>query len=110
MAQQAEEPGPVFPQDWSHPAARHRTDDQRSDHNGEDRLDNVTENDHKGQSSSKHPVEIGQAGIAAAVVADIIVQNILGDDNRTVEAPQEVRYCRHHQKYSGQQEKALRDL
>ena len=61
------------------------TDQQR--HN---RLQHVAQDHHKGQRPAEGAEEIGQAGVAAAVVPHIIPQDILGDDDRPVETAAKV--------------------
>ena len=58
---------------------------------------------------AKGAVKIGQAGISAAVLAHVIPQDILGDDNRSVKTATEIGDCRnrshrkpklHHNRHS----------
>ena len=98
MAQQAEQTRPVFGEgvpirngkvcgDEDRIAAEHQplADQQRHD-----RFQHVAQDHHKGQRPAEGAEEIGQAGVAAAVVPHVIPQDILGDDDRPVETAAKV--------------------
>ena len=73
------------------PVPRH----QDTHPHGHDGLEHIGENDRKGQRAAEGAVKIGQAGIAAAVGAHVIPQDILGHDHGAVEAAAEVGCHRH---------------
>ena len=58
---------------------------------GDDRLEYIGQDDQQNFLLAKDPIKVGQAGVAAAVVADIIPQDVFGDDNGSVAAAQQIR-------------------
>ena len=96
VAQQAEEAGPVFhnlkgnlllgPYCTSAPIL----DSQHTHPDGHNSLKHIGQDDHKGQWAPEGAEKVGQARVAAAMSADIIPQDILGDNNRPVEAAAKV--------------------
>ena len=91
VAQEAPEARPVLAIDHILRKKSHgEIDGQNTDPYGQNRLDHVAQNDHQGQGSAKGTVEVGQPRVAAAVGADVVAEDILGDDHRPVEAPQEI--------------------
>ena len=55
-----------------------------------DCFEHIGQDNHKGQRPAEGAVEVGQPGIAAAMGTHIVPQDILGDDDRPVEAAAEV--------------------
>ena len=58
---------------------------------GDDRLEYIGQDDQQNFLLAKDPIKVGQAGVAAAVVADVIPQDVFGDDNGSVAAAQQIR-------------------
>ena len=92
MAQQAEETGPVPGQNNAGKAVAHHDHlgDPHTKQNGHDGFEHVGEDDHQGQGTAEGAVEVGQARVAAAVIANVIPQDILGDNDRSVKAAAEI--------------------
>ena len=99
MSNQAEGTRPVLAQNRAHPATCDHPDNCRSDPHSHNGLQHIGENDHQGQRAAEGSVEIGQACVAAAVLTDVVPQDILGDDDRAVEAAAEIGCYRHCQEY-----------
>ena len=105
MTQQAEQRCPVLEQDHvkschlriqrhiRHHARVKSAADFRGDQNGHHCLEHIAQDHHQGQGAAEGAVKIGQSRIPAAVGTDIIPQDILGDDDRAVEAAAEVCNC-----------------
>ena len=58
---------------------------------GDDRLEYIGQDDQQNLLLAEDPIEVGQTGVAAAVVADVIPQDVFGDDDRGVAAAQQIR-------------------
>ena len=58
---------------------------------GDDGLEDVGQDDQQDLLLAEDPIEVGQTSVAAAVVADVIPQDVLGDDDGGVAAAQQVR-------------------
>ena len=80
-----------------------------ADQQRHDRLQYVAQNHHKGQRSAEGAEEIGQAGVAAAVVPHVIPQDILGDDDRPVEAAAKVGEYRRNAQQQRQRRAVWKD-
>ena len=110
MPQQAEQPRPVFCEDVPIRKLPHPQHPQPYRHNG---LEYVRQDDRQRQRSAERPVEVGKSRVAAAVVADVVPQDILRYDDRPVKAAAEIRLHRDgEQKNSGkfQPEQDFRSL
>ena len=87
MPQQAKEPGPVLGQ-------RHRfggcVDDVCGEPHRQHRLEHISQDHYCGQRPAKGAVEVSQPRVAAAMIAHIVPQNILGYDDCPIEAAAEV--------------------
>ena len=91
MPQKAESSRPVLTKRHYQKLIRHqilcRQDASPYSH---DCFEHIGQDDHKGQRPAEGAVEVGQPGIAAAMGTHIVPQDILGDDDRPVEAAAEV--------------------
>ena len=98
MAQQTEQTRPVFGEGVPKRSGRGRRNEDRiaaenqplADQQRHDRLQHVAQNHHEGQRPAEGAEKVGQPRVAAAVVAHIVAQNVLGDDDCTVEAAAEI--------------------
>ena len=98
MAQQTEQTRPVFGEGVPKRSGRGRRNEDRiaaenqplADQQRHNCFQHVAQDHHKGQRPAEGAEEIGQAGVAAAVVPHVIPQNILGDDDRPVETAAKV--------------------
>ena len=90
-AQKAESSRPVLTKRHYQKLIRHqilcRQDANPYSH---DCFEHIGQDNHKGQRPAEGAVEVGQPGIAAAMGTHIVPQDILGDDDRPVEAAAEV--------------------
>ena len=100
MPQQAEQAAPILEEHQDHGLILQGSGGQETgiehsaqpqgDQNGDNGLQHVGEDDHKGQRPAKGAEKVGQPRVAAAVGAHVIPQDILGDDHRPVEAAAEI--------------------
>ena len=63
------------------------------------RLQYIDQNNPKGPSSAEGTEKVGQPGIAAAMGPHIVVKDILGDNDRSIGAAQQVSHHRRQQKH-----------
>ena len=67
-----------------------RVNDPSADKAGQDRLADVDQQDQEGIIAAVVAVEIRQPGVAAALGADVLLADPAGDQNRAVEAAQQI--------------------
>ena len=88
MPQQAERTRPIFHQRIrGHIAQQKQSDLHRRHH-----FQHIGEDNCQRQGAAEGAVKIGQSGVAAAVGAHIVPQDVFGDDHRPVEAAAEIGY------------------
>ena len=98
VAQQTEQARPILRQGKADGLAAHHNDwggNQLAEGDSGHSFEHVAQNHHKGEGTAKCAIEVGEPRVAAAVGTHIIVENVLGDDHRSVEAAAEISHYRH---------------
>ena len=90
MAQQAPQARPVFGIDQVKASEAKAGGYPHAQQDSRDCFQHIAGDDPQGKRPAEGAVEIGQSRVAAAVAADVVVQNIFGYDDGPVEAAAEV--------------------